>query len=635
MIVRSNITDAYSIFTFEDSVSARLWFSKSNATVASHVFKSLNGIDASTFNSSITHLRLRVDGGSLQGPPNALAQSFDPNGCIDLDFFDDALISNLDINCNSPSSRSPKDRCEYSFTGATLLDNRLCVFNNTDTTAIFWTHMNITVTTPLLAPVMTWLRDVLPIYPGPNYFLTLPRQSTGSSPSNIDSDVSTSSRDSGISFLFSGNIVCSTTESFVTNGLTLDTNATLDITGATFSGQIFLRSGSSIFSTSMIGPQYTFQGPVSFLMDGPGTATIFMKNMLQQPSFIVVPDRESILAGSPTIHTGDGVFIKTGWNPNAFMTAFLDIRWNTTVLGGLEPANDTEYRLIDKVIFDFPSTGSGYYVKHADGDYRFTAWTDQTSACGDYYTKVECLSITYGSVSSFAPFLAPESPGSPTSPLSPVPEVAPTSTPVTSPPVRASFCAGPSSMRSYNFFCMNGEWHRFGNWEVTQEVRFTSDSAPIVIDGNVSFANGGSIHLTGKDSGMLIKGCITSNANNLYLDYTSGWPKLQGWTQVAITQQASCIITAPSIPYTVLEPKSCIGVKIIPALHTSNGLTIRFTLNTTKCNIIIGLGVLGGCAALLLIVCLLYCCVNRKKGGESNSYVPLNGSVEDETDPGA
>ena len=237
----SNISDAHSLFTFEGVVAARLWFLQSNATVGSHVFKSLNGIDPESFNSSLTHLRLRVSGGSLRGPPNALAQAFDPNGCVEIDFFGAAVISNLDLNCNSPYSLDPKDRCEIEMTGANLIDNRFCVFNNTAQMAIFWTKMNITVTTPLLAPVMTWIRDVMPIYVGPNYFLTLPRHPTTAPRNDLNADSTTSKRDSSISFLFSGSITCGTTQSFVSNGITMDKDATLDIPGATFSGRNFLR----------------------------------------------------------------------------------------------------------------------------------------------------------------------------------------------------------------------------------------------------------------------------------------------------------------------------------------------------------------------------------------------------------
>lgn len=352
-----------------------------------------------------------------------------------------------------------------------------------------------------------------------------------------------------------------------------------------------------------------------------------MNNMVRQPAFAVTPDRDSILAGSPTINTGNGVFIHVGWNPKAFISSFLDLRWNETTLGGLQPANDTKYRLIDKLLYSYPLTGAGYPVTHSEGGYPFTAWNDFAHLCGDHYNDSDCLSLSYGLTSSFAPFSAPTS--SPSAiPEAFVPLTVPASTPETGTPAQSTFCAGPASMYSLNFTCINGEWHRFGNWEVAGEVQFLSGSAPIVVDGNISFATGGSIRLTDRGSSLLIVGCITANVDNVYLDYTDGWPKLEGWYQNAITQKESCVLSTASIPFTLLQPKSCIDAKATPTLHTSNGLVVHFVLNSAKCNLIIGLSVLGGCAALLLCLGLVYCCVTRKKT-ESNPYSSLSGSVEE------
>lgn len=183
-------------------------------------------------------------------------------------------------------------------------------------------------------------------------------------------------------------------------------------------------------------------------------------------------------------------------------------------------------------------------------------------------------------------------------------------------PSSGALCQGPASMYSYGFTCINGEWHRSGDWVISRQVRFLSESSKIFVEGNVSFAPGGSIYFVGMESGFTISGCITSKPDTIYLDYSDGWPsRRSGWYQTVIAQQSQCTITGDYIPFTLLNPKDCDKARTRPTPNLPNGLEIHFVIDGSKCRaelVGMALGIVFGVGALLAGVLIWSCWYSRR-----------------------
>lgn len=107
-----------------------------------------------------------------------------------------------------------------------------------------------------------------------------------------------------------------------------------------------------------------------------------------------------------------------------------------------------------------------------------------------------------------------------------------TVTPSAMPPSSAGArCTGSLAMSLYGFDCIGGEWHKYGDWVISQQVRFLNGSSPIFIHGDVSFLSNGSLYFTGPRSGVAISGCITTPKNSIVLDYSDGWLDQDGWSK--------------------------------------------------------------------------------------------------------
>lgn len=623
-IKESNVTTPYALLTFVETTATVLGIMESNISSAANIFKSLHGIDATSFDSRKARLILSVSQSTVTGRSYGnLTQVYDPNACVDLTVVSSS-VSFLDVNCNSPDAWESKYRCGVSLMDATMTDNRICVLTGSPDVSAADTVFIIS--TPTRAPVMTWIKGTLIKSPvGTLAFRVLPSSSHESV---------ASTNDDSIPFLFSDNVRFQAASQVWFNGFTLDTNARFGAPAAKFDhATIKMRNGSMI-SPNFGNAVYWLNGHSEFSMDGAGSAS-FRADQSGYLSFQVLLDESAVNQTRPVLQFNDGVAFVA---PSKFLQNTLSVNWDMQI-----PISDDAYPLISNAHFSDIDAGNRYRIIAAR---NLTAWIAHNGTnCGDYV----CGLLQFGNQTFFPVGPIPQSPlpsptSTPTSPTSTSPATAPTSsnpisapiaksplpaptssTPTTAPtaivpistPLPKSECAGNLDLKVNGFVCVNSTWLHAGDLMLDQRLLVDSSASQVFIDGNVRFGVSGWLVLAGSNAGIKLSGCLYSPEKPVViLDYSAGWPNKQQWHQKAIVQSSSCNAAKDDIPYLTLVPKGCLYAQGVTVSQVSNGLYINWTLDKSGCpsTLAIGLGVgLGALALFVLGAVVVFICVRKSR----------------------
>lgn len=608
----ANTLDAHHIYSFEEATPTELWIANSKVEVSSNIFRAVNGVDPATFNSKTTPLTLKLSVATIIGPENALAQSYDPNGCVNLDL-KNSVVKNLEINCNAIKSIDSKDRCTYSVSGTTFRDNHLCVSGVAGSVGPSFSEVGIVVSMPPIAPVMTVFNNV-DIKSNTWTILT-----TATRPS--DSPVTVESPNAApaapaVPFLLTG--VNTFTSTISAQYLTLDAGALarFDRVLLDTNSEILLRDKSTFASGANIYA-HDLSSPISFKMDGPGSAIVDMRSL--EWYLIVRPDPVSIASGAPLLNMGPGVTLNLPAD-STFFKMFLQVPWNKTLLG--DPRAGARYLLTNNAAFSRSEPRYRYQFK--SGNYNFDAWSEP-----NYHVCPTCSKVYFGlSESTIIPVNAPI-----------------TVTPTFSAPSSSDDCRGyaPSTQ---GWVCRLGSWRHDGDWLVTDNVTLIGSSiytTKFYVEGALTFSPGSSITLVGKGAGLSVRRCATiTNPHQILIDYASGWPNYSGWLHFVLDQSPSCDAVGYLIPVTVipppLNPTICDYVVIVPKSYGGTGLQLDFTYEHRKCSklpnktIFIIIGVVAGIFVIAGIIIGLVVFFRRRSdaaktrslnGGFSSDYEPL------------
>lgn len=627
VLSRSQVTQPFALVTFKDTTATNLDIRESTVTLAENIFKSRYGVDPAVFDSSKAPLNLFVYGSTVTGKTGTaglrttFAPVYDLNGCANV-AFSNASVSNLDINCNSPNSNLVKDRCTYEFLFANMTDNHLCIFAGRETEFPVL-ETNFLISSPTKAPVMTWIRDVTLSQALRTSFKSLPRVDTPAAEgSDPISPFVAALQD--IPFLFSGRVKFDILAEIWLNKFTLSAGAVMDVVQVTFSNAaISMRHGASITATTSRA-EFTFDGHTSITMDGPGNATI-RADRSYSPNVRINVDRWTMLQALPIVDCGAGVLFfgpRLDWFANIFLT----IDWNTTRTISLPPTTSA-YPLISNAVFATTNAQNLRYKVRSLGGFNFTAWhqfDDKYNYCGPF----PCGTVKFGLEKYF--------PVTSDSPSTTIPvDTKPVASPKANSP-SSSHCYGGSDLFRLGFSCVNGGWYYSGNWTVSEHVRIEAQASPVYINGDVNFAGGGEIILTGEHAGIQLAGCLYSPAQPvIVLDYSDGWPKKEHWYQEAIVQSTNCKAERINIPWTMEGPGGCISWMATPGHWMTNGLYINWRTNKNHCMNTLALGLGVGIGVVLLIGAGfgVFFCVRRRRaaaaerkerlGGFSSDYEPL------------
>lgn len=588
--------------------------SNSKIGVISNIFKSTNGVDPITFNSEVKPLTLTVSQATIKGPVNSFAQIYDTNGCVNLDV-SISTITNLDINCNAPTSVNAKDRCTYSVRSTTFRDNRLCVSGTGSTSKTpRWDEVGIVVSTPPIAPVMTLFNNIVTKSNTWTILTTVTRQPSDSPTAVVP--IASSPSSNNVPFLLAGSSKLTGTVS--AQYLTLETSAqvTFDRIMLDADSKILLRDGSSLISGRNI-QSHLISSPASFNMDGTGFATVDLRSL--EWYLTVYPDPVSIANNAPLLSLGAGVSMLLPVD-TSFFKMFLQVNWNKTLLGA--PEVGKAYVLTNNAIFS--RNDPGYHYQFTSGTYTFDGWAEPNNLCAN------CRTVFFGLPrSGVVPVYLPPAPI--------------TITPVKTPQSNIDDCRGwaPSSQ---GWVCRRGSWEHDGDWHVTSNVTLVgSGSGPTKfnVKGALTFAPYTSINIAGSTAGLVVKSCAEiTNPHQILLDYASGYPYGRiAWTHFVLDQSYNCAVRGATIPFTVLtppaDPKSCDFVLVKPENYGSTGLMVSFSVQERSCPkdnklVYIIIGIVGGVLVLAGIIGLVIFIKRRRdakarshNGGFSSDYEPL------------
>lgn len=625
---RADTHDAHHIYSFDELSPTALSIVKSKVNVISNVFLSVNGVDPISFNAQAKPLDLTVSEATITGPKNALAQAYDPHGCVNVNMMD-SVVSNLDINCNAPSSGNLKDRCTYDMSGMTLRDNHLCVYGSAGSMSTpRWYQVAIVVSMPPIAPIMTVFGNFTTTSSTWTILTTSKHQDATSAVDGSTSKHQLVAASPSIPFLISGDTWIS--DSVLAKYLTLETgaSATFDQIVLDSNSQVLMRDGSSLLCSYIGGP--TIRSPASFIMDGAGNATVDVR--ASQSHFTVYPYAATIATDrAPLINLGTGVKMLLPVDYN-FFTLFLRISWNSTLLG--EPQDGRAYVLVNNAVFHGEKEPGHRYRFTSAGGYTFDAWSEPNHNCA------ECRTILFGLPGAGIPiFSPPKSPSSPSSPSSP-PSLSPSN-----PSISPGGCRG-YAPESQGWVCRSdGNWGHPGDWRVlTNASLLASDSSSFFyVHGSLSFAPGCSVTMIGTGSLNLDRCATITSPQQLRLDYSSsGYPTRFSNIHIVLIQDTSCQgAVGAQIPYTILppppNPKVCDVVTIKPVNYLYTGLELDFTVESRECRgernlpLILGIvfGVLGGIAVTAGVVSIIIYAKRRRdvksqqQGGFASDYEPL------------
>lgn len=619
-IKQSQVTTPFALVTFNETTATKLRITSSTIISAEKIFKSLRGIDASNFDSSVAPLALVISSSTVTGRSTGLlTQVYDPNACVNLDFFNSS-VSFLDMNCNSPNSLATKDRCSYEFASSTLTDNRICIFGVHYSPIPMLETKFIVSANPTRAPVMTWLRNVEIEQALGTVFKAIAQTPTGSSAlkaGNTGSSLAPPSLES-TPFLFSGRVAFDTLAEVWFNRFTLDVGAKLDVPEATFSEAVIkMRNASSITSTDS-RTQYLFDGHCDFSMDSPGNATIRIDSAVS-PRIQINVDRWTILNTLPVVQVSQGIIFIAPY-PQYFLSSYLTVNWGTNRTLSLHPSNKA-YPLISNAVFSTIDSRFRYAVANSLGGYNFTAWV---TPYAHYCDQHVCSDVTFGDARYF--------PARDNTPVPPPLNVMPTAPPkAAAPKSGTSHCYGGQTLYS-NFACVNGAWYHQGNLTLDERIFVVIDSSPVYVNGDINFAAGGFLTLAGEHAGIQLSGCFNSPKEPVVtLDYSAGWPNKERWYQEAIVQSPRCKADRHHIPYDIVTPGGCKSWQSGAAAYMTNGLYINWTLNSSGCaNVLaIGLGVGFGVLALIVAGVLIFVCVRRRRAAAAERKERLGGFTSD------
>ena len=590
----------------------KLSLNNANVEVTGRVFDPLFGIDPISFDSSVSKLSLKLFQSSMKGPVGGFAQVVDSNACVAIDFLG-AEVSNMVINCNSPESTKPKDRCSWSAWSSNFTDSRVCVLGQpSDEVTMFSTQF--IAHKPLIAPLMYWFRNIT-ITGADTVLRTVEAPSATSSSSSTNDAAS-------VAFLLSNKITFDTGASLVADGMVMDTGAELVVAEATFSGESTLRAGSVIRPSGYT--RFTFNSPVKFSGEG----QVRLPNS-GKSTFVA---SASTLAGQPMITSDPNVIINVNSAQVFFAATGVAVQWSEALLGSAPQPNQV-FNLVDNLQFS-TAAGTGSY-KIGEASYPFYIWGSQ-GRCND-----ACFAMKFGLTSpapvappptATAPVSAPKS--SPVSAPKSSPVSAPKSSPVSAPqaspptPISAPTPFAPSPIgtpsttapfalpptRGGNCFglvptgfqCEQGRWVYHGTWDVNFEVKIPSDTSPIYVNGDIRFGALGRINFIGPDAGLYSSGCIRGASEyNIYLDYSAGWPKGRNeWAQpvIVLLGRPDCNYFGEHIPFSWVRPGSCKSSLVVPRSYSkAAGLVVDFTLTSGTCNLALGLGIGLGALALIIV----------------------------------
>ena len=557
----SRITNPGALVTFKEAVVTELLLMDSTVTEARHLFNSLTPINPTSFNSSAAPLELIITTSTVTGPSTGFGQVYDPNACVDISV-SVASVSGFEINCNSPDSTNEKDRCDYQFSQTQVIDNHLCIFG-TPSSSFDISQTNFVVTTPLKAPVMTWIRDVSLYLAGSTSFTT-----TGSA---------SAANDTSIAYLFSGINKIPDYPFISFRDITMDTGARLDLFMGNFSGVIKMRN-ASVIRLPDTNSRLSIFGHTQFVMDGEGTATIETNSLR---TLYLSADANSAKTGSPIADVGPGVsfIIAATYRFSDRIIVYWDYR--------LERPANRSYPLINNLIYTngIPPIGDRFEIPgYSFYSHDFTGWFEPTQCSNGL-----CYSLSFGLASVFPKKHASAS------------------------------CQGVDY--GPRFSCINGEYFCVGRLQINHTMEIWHYSSEVYVHGDITFGPGGSLRLVGNSPGIRLSGCFYAPEETVVtLDYSYGWPKkMDKWTQNAIIQSPNCKSNRTSIPYNIVAPRSCKSWIATPHASTTNGLAVDWTLDNRRCVLWLALGLgLGGGVLLLIIGIIVFVAVRRHRATDSD-----------------
>ena len=626
----TNISQATSIISFSKLEPMKISLNNANVQVTGRVFDPLFAIDPISFDSSVSKLSLKLSESTMKGPVGGFAQLLDGDACVDIDFTS-AELSNVVINCNSPESTNPKDRCSWSTWATNFTDSRICVLGQPSDKVTMYSVQFI-AHKPLIAPLMYWFRDITIT----GVEIVMQTVEPSAALSSADDAVAS------VAFLLSNKITFAYAHnSLVVKGIVMDTGAELIVNQVTFSGETTLRAGSVISQFGI--SRFTFNSPVKFSGEG--------EVKLPYSTFVA---SASTLAGQPMITSDPNVTVSVSTTQIWFAGNGVALQWSEALLG-LAPQPDQVFNLVDNLQFS-SAIGAGPF-RVTEASYPFYIWGSQ-GRCDDI-----CFAMKFGLTSppavgppptapppitiappptATAPVSAPKSspvsapkfsPATAPTPVSTVPTVAPsnpmgtpsTTTPFELPPTRGGNCFGQAPS---GFQCEQSRWVHTGTWNVDFVVKITSDVSPIYANGDISFGSRGSIYFIGPGAGLYSSGCIRSASDySIYLDYSTGWPKGRNeWIQPAIVLlgRPSCTYFGEYIPFSWIRPGSCKSATIEPrSYREAFGLIVNFKINSGTCNLALGLGIGLGALALVIVAIIAVVVWKRflaKREEDNGSY---------------
>ena len=649
-VVSSTIAYARAIITYEKPMPTVVSLKDSHVTVGSNVIKSTTPIDPLTFNSKTSAMSVKVDSGTLRGATGSLANLYDDNACADFEV-STSEISNLAFGCSGAyNSTKDTDRCSYNWMISRFTDSRICLANRAAGSADFSAmDLKFFVSVPTLAPVMTHFQNVtFDTMLVSASFETVARETTASALRRVDpipepieappavavpteapieapiaaapvavpvaspvaAPVASPVASSGIAFLFSGAVSfdSSTEVNIASSSLVLSPQASLSASEVSFTGFVTFGDKSTISGSRFL----TLRAPLTF--SGPGSIRALY-------GATIIPDAHTTVPGVPIISFVNGATFKALEYPLYFLSTHLYIKWPKN----MNPGSDT-YTALNSVVAVSPWTTTRYSAQKTN--YQFTVWASSTPACGE-----NCADIKVALSSVVAPGNAPSAPA-PRSrvPYSRLPVGPPSTAPYTSPAL--GYCIGSVPL---NFVCREGVWTHSGDWTVYYAVTIDGDDSisPIQVNGNVTIKIGGSLTFLGNKATLKVSGCVTApTSTSIFLDYSSGWPKTESWTQEVIRLSSNCRIPGGSLPFTVRVPDTerCRTFTAHPQGFL-NSLTVSWTTSRAKCHLPLIIGLSVGAVVVVAIGSIIAFFIIRSRraaaarrainGGFSSDYEPL------------
>lgn len=613
LIANSTIDTPQSIMDLPLNTSARIPIEIANSYL-SKVVQLVTGTVPDDFDARRLANILTLRNSTISGYP-LLDPAPSAPSCIDLEIYN-STIERMSINCNSLNDAPLKKTCRALVSGSLLRDNELCLVG---------TGLNVPhPTTPGYETQFTFVDSTVELSDAAQRNAKLSLQAATITTYNTRFyNTSRISYKNGSmlatahgGFQYSGGVIFAPGSDLWTNAVNVS-DGPLVVSDIKLTGYVHIGLLASIRARSGIGESPLFwklRSPLHIV--GVGSPVGFGSILdISYARIVLVPAalQNSALDEQPFIFFQNGASLYSYNMTENLLPSRLSVEWNTTMMDGM-PRLGRKYVIGTTFFHPPPSADFGRLaVLLKDTNGSASIWTQY-----DVHNNVDrddVYTLMLGNVESFKPF--PPSPSYRST--------------------QDSSCNTP--MQADGWFCS------YGSWIYPTELRLSAGQTLTIPEGiDWTYIGGDLIFDGGKlklGSEVFIDGCLTASDPNSKVSiewqiYTFPSTGPGYWySPIVIFGSPSCKLSAKHVPVSVTVPGDmCKGANWVVSndRSSSTALVLRFTLDKSQCNMLLGLGIGLGILVLALIVFVTFlvvrCIIRRRNQNAGYHMVTWEDSID-------